>query len=693
MSVLRLPAAEPFADGVQHLIEELAWLERVLARHVSRLRREGRFNDDPFRGLYVGEAEALATLNPQEADGADEDCGVTPRRAAIDARLAKAGELPLRAIAARFGLDAFEEAVLVIAAGPAMDRRYQTLYAYAQNDVSRRLPGVDLTLRLLCADPAERLHRLRAFTASAPLMRGRLVHFTEAEQAKPLADRALSLDDRVLMALLGEETGLDPRLSAFARSIAGPTAAADEPLLARCRAALDGGAGAVFLDGRADAGQRALAFAACRARGLDLIEADLSHPAARALPPADLGALLAREALLAGAGLLLLAPHAWPEQGLEQVIATAARVDPVLFVSTADGVIDIPAVAETLAVARLGLPRPDVVVRAGWWREALPDADPAAVGHLARATRIGPLAIARTLAASPDRDPTAVAAAAGIHAAGRLPAIAQRVHPHWTWDDLLLPARQRDQLHDLLATLAHWPRVIGDWGFAGKTANAQNCIALFTGASGTGKTMCASLVASSAGLPLFRVDLSAIFDKYLGETEKRLDQLFDAASQASAALLFDEADVLFGKRVEQKDSHDRYANLSVAYLLQRVETFDGLAILTSNLSGNMDDAFARRLAHVIDFPMPDEAQRRALWRRAFPAAAPLADDLDLGAVAATFEISGGNVRNAAIAAAYLAAADGQAIGRRHLVKALGRELEKMGRKPILADFGDLGPGV
>ena len=205
--------------------------------------------------------------------------------------------------------------------------------------------------------------------------------------------------------------------------------------------------------------------------------------------------------------------------------------------------------------------------------------------------------------------------------------------------------------------------------------------------------MAASIVAAAADLDLYRVNLAAVFDKYIGETEKQLDRLFEAAADAGVALLFDEADVLFGSRTEVRDSHDRYANLSVAYLLQRVESHEGLVVLASNLPRNMDEAFARRLSHVVPFPMPDPALRRALWKGAFPPSAELDPEVDLPEIAATFELSGGNIRNAALAAAYLAAAEGGAIAMPHLLRAITRELEKMGRAPIAADFGRLHPQV
>lgn len=700
---LRTAHPAPFADAIDQLGEELHHLDRLLARHVATLRRNGLFNEDPLRGLYIGEDEALATLRqptPPHTPSPEPDAGIALARAVLDARERSGAGLPLAAIARRFRLDAFERAALVIAAAPSLDQRYQTLYAYAQNDVARRLPTIGLVLALLVQDPVERLRHLARFAPDAKLRRGLLLRWSDADQDKPLADRALMVDDRVMLALLGAPA-LDDRLAGFVRDadVAPPRGdTRDGSLATQCQEAARAGAELIVFEGPLDVGQAGAAAALCRGSDAGLLEADLDHPAARALPPDALGRLLGREALLAESFLLVATSQGWPAHGVEQLLLQAARSLPRLFVSARPGALDLPLLARERRLARIEPPRVDALARAVWWQAALQDGarariGPSAIERLARTSRIGPRAIARAVTTAGPPDEAALLAAVSIHAGGQLPAIAQKVRTNWSWEDLVLAERPRTQLAELAATLVHWPRVTGEWGFAAKLAAAQNCIALFTGPSGTGKTMAASLVAREAEMPLYRVDLSAIFDKYIGETEKHLDRLFDAASEASAVLLFDESDALFGKRTALKDAHDRYANLSVAYLLQRIETYDGLAILATNLPGNMDAAFARRLAHVIAFPLPDIAERRALWARAFPASAPLAADMDIDAIAETFEISGGNIRNAALTAAYLAASDGRCIGQDHVLRALARELEKIGRTPIAADFGALGRGA
>jgi SpoVK/Ycf46/Vps4 family AAA+-type ATPase len=263
------------------------------------------------------------------------------------------------------------------------------------------------------------------------------------------------------------------------------------------------------------------------------------------------------------------------------------------------------------------------------------------------------------------------------------------VQARWGRDDLILSETLARQIDELTAFVSNWPKVLGEWGYGASNPQSRRCLALFSGPSGTGKTMAASIVARAADVPLYRASLASIFDKYLGETEKQIDRLFDAAADAGVAILCDEADALFGSRTEVNDAHARYANLTVSYLLQRIEEHEGLVILTSNLPRNMDDAFARRIDHSLAFSLPDAAGRGKLWRRAIPHRAELGDDIDLDALAATFELSGGDISNAALAAAYLAASENCPIGMRHLLRAIERELAKAGRTPIAADFGHL----
>jgi SpoVK/Ycf46/Vps4 family AAA+-type ATPase len=272
-----------------------------------------------------------------------------------------------------------------------------------------------------------------------------------------------------------------------------------------------------------------------------------------------------------------------------------------------------------------------------------------------------------------------------MQARPKLSELTQQIEPNATWADLVLPELQLQTLRNIVLHVRHRATVYDRWGFSAKCARGLGISALFAGASGTGKTMAAEVLAQELRLDLYRIDLSAVVNKYIGETEKNLRRVFDAAEEGAAILLFDEADALFGKRSEVKDSHDRYANIEISYLLQRMEAYRGLAILTTNLKSALDTAFLRRLRFIVQFPFPDAAQRAEIWRRIFPLETPT-ENLDANKLA-RLNVAGGNIRNIALHAAFLAADAGQPVSMAHLLRAAQSEYVKLERSLTEAEIG------
>jgi SpoVK/Ycf46/Vps4 family AAA+-type ATPase len=273
-------------------------------------------------------------------------------------------------------------------------------------------------------------------------------------------------------------------------------------------------------------------------------------------------------------------------------------------------------------------------------------------------------------------------AASRLHSSQKLTRLAQKIRPHHSWQDIILPAEQVAQLRALCDQVIHRAQVLERWGFEQKLALGRGTHALFTGRPGTGKTMAAGILAGELELDLYKIDLSSVVSKYIGETEKNLSHIFTEAETTNAILFFDEADALFGKRTEVKDSHDRYANLEISYLLQKMDEYDGVVILATNFRENLDQAFVRRIRFIIEFPLPAAEDRRQIWQGIWPEQAPLAGDVDLGWLAEQLEISGGNIRNIALSAAFLAAAEaGQeaTITMAHLLQATESEYKKIGK--------------
>jgi SpoVK/Ycf46/Vps4 family AAA+-type ATPase len=296
-------------------------------------------------------------------------------------------------------------------------------------------------------------------------------------------------------------------------------------------------------------------------------------------------------------------------------------------------------------------------------------------------------AVARELASANGDTAGALRRLCRERSRARLDDLAGRIDPAATWDDLVLPPGHVDLLREIARHVRHRTQVYERWGFGERTSRGLGVTALFAGESGTGKTLAAEVLAGDLGLDLYRIDLAGTVSKYIGETEKNLRRVFDAAEASGAVLLFDEADALFGKRGEVKDGHDRYANLEVAYLLQRMESYRGLAILTTNLRSNLDRAFLRRLRFVVQFPFPDAPQRAEIWRRVFPAATPL-DGIDPDALA-RLTVSGGSIHSIALAAAFAAAEDRMPVSPEHVLRAARLEYAKAERALTDSELGGL----
>ena len=258
--------------------------------------------------------------------------------------------------------------------------------------------------------------------------------------------------------------------------------------------------------------------------------------------------------------------------------------------------------------------------------------------------------------------------------------LARKVEPSYTWNDIVLPPDQLAQLGEICNQAKYRHIVYGEWGFDRKLHLGKDLNVLFSGPPGTGKTMAAEVIACELELDLYKIDLSRVVSKYIGETEN-LDRIFTAAESSNAILFFDEADTLFGKRSQVRDAHDRYANIEVGYLLQKMEEYDEIAILATNLRTNMDEAFTRRVKFSVEFPFPEEHYRYRIWQGHFPVEAPADEDIDFSFLARQFKLAGGNIRNIVINASFLAAADGKRIHMKHLILATKREFQKMGPVP------------
>jgi hypothetical protein len=606
------------------------------------------------RDLVIAELDVLRA-RLRGADVEDAVARLAERRSSFD------GRSTLDDVAAGFGLTEFERAIVLMAAGPDL------VAAVGDELVDRTNSGRPTFGLALALVPDAH------WSALAPLGPLRWWELVRLLDPTAVTSSALVVDERILHQIAGVGQ-LDAGLSSISQRLdvlawMPPTLGvlADSVVEAWQRGGL------AFVHGPQQGNIRGVLAAAADSVGLvvrEVAAADLpttAHERARILRRME------RETVLAGCAWAINVADSTTDESAGLVRGLAAADAPFALVSTtADGHLSPD-------TASITVPRLAVAERREAYASALRrhgvEIDRALVDS---ASGVFDLPIETIdLVARDVSDAVPLWHACRVRQRPALGALAAVRTPRATWDDLVLPLPQLEQLHALVAAVRHRAKVLDEWGFARHRDRGLGSTALFSGPSGTGKTLAAEVIATDLDLDLVHVDLSQVVSKYIGETEKQLRRLFDAAEDGGVVLLFDEADTLFGKRSEVRDSHDRYANLEVGYLLQRIESFDGLAILTTNARSALDQAFTRRLSTIVSFPYPDRRAREAMWRRAFPDDAPL--DVVAASELAVADLAGGGIAAAALQASYLAASDGTPIRTHHIETATRWELAKSGR--------------
>jgi hypothetical protein len=717
LAPLAHPAPVPRERALELLDLEIRAVALATLRAIADAwdtRRIGYGNE----GTHPYEHEVAALLGMNRGFAAAHVAAAAAHVAAHEAVLAaipdrRGSATPIGALAEELGLSPRAVDVLLVVAAPALWSEAARLYGILANDPHRALVDEALVEQIL--GPRVSRHELAAeLDPRAPLVRLGVLA-VDPSRARPFA--ALEVDPIVLARLRREAPELGPALAARGSDRALEELALGPGVIAGALAALARvPAGApparLAVRGRPGSGRRTLvaALAAEAGRALGLLDAALLPREGRQLARALRAGL--RRAQLAGLlpCVVGLEAIAFGERDGRDAIVEALRAHPgplaVVLPAAEPAPLDPGHVAIELPVLAEG-------ERLAVWRRALDDAgltgaDPRA---LAARYRVGPGVIHRAVAAAVERvrgadaagpapsdagdagaDPQEAPAGGAASDAGaeidrfirqtrdgRLGAHARRVERLGTWDGLVLPADVLDSLRELVARVRHRRTVFETWGMDRAMATSRGLTALFSGPPGTGKTLVAGVIARELGLDLYQVDLSKMMSKWIGETERNLASIFDAAEDGQVILLFDEADSLFAKRTEVRSSNDRYANLEVNYLLQRLDAFEGIAILTTNASGSIDPAFKRRLSFRLSFPFPDEDTREQLWRAHLPPELPVAGPLALDRLAHKYQLSGGYIRNACLRAAFLAAQDEAALTQHHLECAVALEFAELGK--------------
>ena len=678
----------PYTTGAALLQDALAWLDLLLETALD-LRQSGSF----LAGAAVKPAELAQSLEASLLPRREAVCPpevVQALRMGEDYLLSRAlagvtagSDLPLVRLYTAYQMNPLERLALLLSLAPLEHRKYAACFAALQG-AAAEFPTDALAQSLYALYGEEAPGAALALCDPASALRRTLF--------EPDAQGPLRLRRRVWLWLHDSET-LDRETACFCRWLErtdGPLLVNEAHYAVFRRRVVRGDPAIIQLCGRPGSGRRFF---------LRHLSADLGRP----VLSVDLGALCAcgeAERLLALDRIALeirltncfLHLHGWPmgeDETPHRVLVQAAELSPLLFLSTRRSLAlsghGLPPTAsfpldeltlsqrQTLWSARLGQSPspdgPDPALCAARYRLTPGEVERVCAEALEAAREQGRDAVS-------DGDLCRCVYRGG---AARLEELATRVPPAFGWDDLILPPEQKDMLHLARERLRLRALVDDGWGFARKFAYGRGLSLMFCGPPGTGKTMAAQVLAREVGLELFRVDMSRLSSKYIGESEKNISRIFEAAQDSNAILFFDEADALFARRTDVQNSNDRYANAEVSFLLQKMEEYEGMCILSTNLAKNFDAAFFRRLTFVVRFQTPDADQRLALWRSAFPHRAPLDEHLDLKYFADTLELSGSSIKSIAYHAAYLAAAQGLPISRQHLTQALRLESSKTGQ--------------
>ncbi len=708
-SAVRENSAIPFADNMSHLRAALAVVDVRVRWAVVRARANGLNPQDEFRGLYIADEHVDKLLDYEIgqhvwlAHNGNGHQAYWPEMIAqarqqwqAQMQASRSAGIPLRLaqLCRSFDLTDTETEALLLVLAAEIDPRYAQIYVYLQDDVTRKRPSIDLILNLLTDSFREKLQLRRLFGSNGRLQHHRLLQVDRLNESQVWGQQNVRLYPHIIAYLL-EDDQLGEQLHEFSQLHPAAQPPPPRRLAPQFLKQLQRQEDKVhFLPP---------VFAFLGGYGLGKLEAaqQLAHWHDQPLLEVDMAVLSQQENYLED-----VMQRVWRDGRLHQAALYLTHWDAVLV----DGrpprrlFSELLAYPHTVIIAgqsqwqptnhlqrrpifNIQFNAPDFAERYRIWRAHLGEETGLDLTAVANQFRFTPGQIEDTIATARDLaqwhgrslNNADLLAASRAHSNQNLATLATKIQPRYTWDDIVLPQDTMNQLYEMVNMVRHRPTVYGRWGFDRKLALGKGLSALFAGDSGTGKTMAADIMAGALGLDLYKVDLSTLVSKYIGETEKNLDRIFTEAATSNAILFFDEADAIFGKRSEVKDSHDRYANIEISYLLQRMEAYDGVVILATNLRANLDEAFTRRLHFAIEFPFPEAADRERIWQVNLPVETPVADDVDFQSLAERYPLAGGNIRNIILAAAFLAAEAEDVVRMAYLLHAARREYQKIGR--------------
>lgn len=724
---------EYYKNNIEHIYDELYLADLIIYSEVLRFRSQNDVQESELRGLYISESEIDELLKGSysgEARGpldleingnyldeynkakvAIENLSghITKK---IDSSLRMGVRLNLLELSSYYELSTHELEILSICLVHQINTKYSKLFSYLQNDVTKKNPTVELLLNLTCSNFEEKIYARDFFSPQSPLFKNHLLEFVDRhnDQQKPLLLREVRMNNRITGFLLDSQY-VDDMLKNISR-IYKPRVSFTELVLPEKitnqftnfisyfkSSSENVERNFVFsFYGNYGIQKEEVAAAICKEIDLPMMVVDLAALYHSQIPFEHGVDMAMRESNILPAGIFFKNGDAIfnnrPEDAYmrEYLVKLLDEHSWLSFVDTVEQ-LGVQGKFNSQKFVEVELLIPDYKGRKELWDRYLKDIaydEEINVKELSGKYNLTggqikeAVSTASTFALWRSPDDVKITGedlidACHLHSNQRLNDLAKRIKPRYTWNDIILPQEKISLLKEISSMVKYKHVVYEEWGFGGKLALGKGISALFHGEPGTGKTMACDIIAKELEMDLYKIDISTIISKYIGETEKNLNKIFTEAESSNAILFFDEADSIFGKRTEVKDSHDRYSNIEVSYLLQKIDEYNGIVVMATNYAQNIDEAFERRLHFSINFPFPDEESRLRIWKNIFPKAMPLGDDVDLELLAKKMEIAGGNIKNIALCAAFYAAENDKMVRMEHVTRACKREYDKMGR--------------
>jgi len=715
---------KPYSTSLEYLFDELKLLELYLGLAVVKFRDKNKIDgkqQNEFAGMYISNEEVdldMQFINNKNIDSGgyeilyrtiDEHKNIIEKRKrqSVD----NGTQLSLKHICDVFSLSEFEKNVLLICIAPEIDLKFEKVYSYLQNDITKKKPTVGFILDLLFDSIEENISYRQYFLNERSLFRSHLIKFEQTQENQYILSKPLKIDNYIVNYILGHEQ-LDPDLSFCSKKFMPDNMTEDnhprihekieKNIVERIKHTQFNNKGIVFyLKGSKGIGRKTVIKSACNKISLPLLIIDIKNAVTSGLDAHKLSVLIFRQAVLLDAVIyldnfdFLFANHdsntdkeKIKTNYLDLIRCKLVNHNGIVFLSGEE-----PCGQNLSFPINIDFQLPEYQIRQEIWKFFLPEEykDMKMIREMATSFKFTPAQIKNAILSTKSLNSDSSIQIDDLYNGcylqcnEKLAILAKKVTKKHSLKDIILSHDKKSQLREIIAYVKNRNTVYFDWGFANKISSTDGLNVLFAGESGTGKTMAASIIANELNLEIYKIDLSSVVSKYIGETEKNLDRIFKEAQTSNSILFFDEADALFGKRSEVKDAHDRYANVEIDYLLQKLEEHKEIVILASNLSQNIDSAFARRMHFRVEFEFPDKQSRSEMWKNIFPKDAPLDKNIDFEFMS-KFEVAGGNIKNIALTAAFLAADEGKEISMKHLIIATKKEYDKIGKPVTKSDF-------